>query len=55
MKFLVIMHEEQHFEIEAESEQALRTKIELEGPPSGWRHQADLVENRDTIVSVEPY
>jgi hypothetical protein len=53
MRFYVVMHEEQHYVIEAESEQALRAKIETEGPPSGWR-TVDLMENRDTIVSIEP-
>lgn len=53
-RFTVIIHEEQHYEIEAESEEALRHRIEyVDGPVASWTEGAEVIEIHDRIVSIE--
>lgn len=55
-RFTIVMQEEQTWQVEAEDEAALRSRIEHNGPPSGWHKQgdqdADLIENHDTVISI---
>lgn len=53
-RFTVVIHEEQHYDIEAESEEALRHRIEhVDGPVASWTEGAEIIEIHDRIVSIE--
>jgi hypothetical protein len=52
-QFIVVVREEQHFVIEAESEEAIRYRIQhVDGPPMSWQEPPETVEIHDEIVSI---